>query len=77
MLILFYIRWVGTHEELKEYVGRMKSICDGIKGIDLKRVFSPSSEWNAVLLFEAVRLEKGIKAYRTSNVNKFSIRCRE
>ena len=77
MLILFYVRWVGTHEELKEYVARMKSICDGIRGIDLKRVFSLSSEWNAVLLFEAVRLEKGIQAYRTSNVNKFSICCRE
>jgi hypothetical protein len=64
LLILYYIRWTGTLEELKEYVGRWKSMCDGIEGINLKGVFSPSSEWNAVLLFEAVRQWKAVEAYR-------------
>lgn len=68
MLILFYFRWIGTPEELKEFVGRMKNISDGIEGIDLKGVFTPpTSEWNACMLYEATSFEKGIETYRTYN----------
>ena len=43
----------------------MRNICDKIKDIELKGVYTPTSEWNAVLLFEAIRFEKGIEVYRT------------
>jgi len=65
LLVLYYFRWVGTPEEFKEHVGRMKSICDGIKGVNLKGVFTPSSEWSAVALLEAASFEKVLEAYRT------------
>ena len=65
MLTLYYFRWVGTPDEFKEYVGRVKSICDGIDGVDFKGVFAPSSEWNAALLLEAVGFEKALESYRT------------
>jgi len=65
LLILFYIRWNGTTKELKDFLGRMRNICDEIEDIELKGVYTPTSEWNAVLLFEAIRFEKGIEAYRT------------
>jgi hypothetical protein len=33
---LYYVRWVGTSEEFKEYVGRVEEISDGIEGSFLK-----------------------------------------
>ena len=65
MLILFYVRWSGTTEELKEFLRRMGDICDKMEDIELKGVYTPTSAWNAVLFFEAIRFEKGIEAYRT------------
>ena len=65
MLTLYYFNWVGTPEELKEYVGRIKSISDGIDGLNFKGVFAPSSEWNFVLLFESATFEKALECYRT------------
>lgn len=65
MLGLYYFRWVGKPEEFKEYVGRIMSICKGIEGVDFKGVFSPSSEWSAVLLFEGPSLDKGISVMKT------------
>ena len=44
MLGLYYFRWTGTTKELKEYVGRVKEISDGIEGASCKGVFAPSSE---------------------------------
>jgi len=65
LLILYYFNWAGTPEEFKELGGRWKSIIEGIKGIDLKGVFAPSSEWSAVALLEAVSFEKGLEVFRT------------
>lgn len=65
MLILYYFNWAGTAEELKEYTGRCKSVCDGIKGVDLKGVFGPTSGWNFVQLFGATSYEKGLEIMRT------------
>lgn len=64
MLGLYYFNWVGTPEEFKEYVGRMKSMCEGIEGVEFKGVFAPSSEWNAVLLLETPSLDKGMQVYK-------------
>jgi len=65
LLTLYYFNWVGTTEEFKEYIGRVKSICDGIAGVNFKGVFVPSSEWNAVLLLEAASFEKALESYKT------------
>ena len=64
MLFLYYFRWVGTPEELKEYGERSKSVIDGVEGVDLKGVFVPSSECSAVAVMEAVSLEKVLEAWR-------------
>jgi len=65
LLFLYYFRWVGTPEELKEYLGRSKSVIDRVEGVDFKGVFVPSSEWSFVALMEAVSLEKVLEAWRT------------
>ena len=64
MLVLHYIRWVGTSKELKEYVERVKSISDGVDDVDFRGVYAPTSEWNAVLLYEATSFEKALEVYR-------------
>lgn len=65
MLGLYYFRWVGTPKEFKEYVGRVKTICDEIKGVNFKGVFLPSTEWNAVLLLEGPSFDKGLDVFKT------------
>ena len=65
MLGLYYFNWAGTPEEFKEYLGRVKSIADGIDGIEFKGVFTPSSEWHFVLLSELTSYEKGLEFLRT------------
>ena len=65
MLILYYLRWTGTPEELKQYMGRVTAISDEVDGAALKGVFVPSSEWNVALLMEATSFDKGIEVYRT------------
>jgi len=64
VLGLYYFRWTGTSEELKEYVGRVKEIADGIEGADFKGVFVPSSEWNGVLLIEGKSFDKILEIYK-------------
>lgn len=65
MLGLYYFNWAGTTEELKEYVGRVKSISDGIEGVEFKGAFTPTSEWHFVLLFDVSSYEKGLEFMRT------------
>lgn len=65
MLGLYYFNWAGTPEEFKEYVGRVKSICDGIEGVEFKGLFIPTSEWHFVWLVEFTPYEKGLEILRT------------
>ena len=64
MLGLYYFRWTGTSEELKEYVGRTKEIANGIEGAGFKGIFTPISEWNAVLLLEGISFDKIMEIYK-------------
>ena len=64
MLGLYYFKWTGTYKELKEYVGRLNEIADGIEGVALKGVFTPTSGWNGVLLIEGTSCDKIIEAYK-------------
>ena len=64
MLGLYYFRWTGTHEELKEYVGRITDIANGIDGASFKGVFTPTSAWNGVLLFEGSSFDKVMEIYK-------------
>ena len=64
MLGLYYFRWTGTSEELKEYVARINEISNGIEGVGFKGVFAPTSEWNGVLLFEGTNFDKVLEVYK-------------
>jgi len=64
LLGLYYFRWTGTAKELKEYVGRVNEISDGIEGASFKGVFAPTSEWNGVLLIEGTSFDKIMEGYK-------------
>lgn len=70
MLGLYYFRWTGTSDELKEYIGRVNEIANGIEGASLKGVFTPTSEWSAVLLFEGTSFDNVLKIYK-EYINKY------
>ena len=65
MFLLYYIRWIGTATELKEYVGRINEITTEIDSVDCKGIFSPTSEWNFVFLFEGESYNKVLQVYKT------------
>jgi hypothetical protein len=65
LYFIYYIRWVGTSKEFEEYLGRMKSISDGIEGVTFRGVFAPSSEWNFAFLLETSSFDRGMEIYRT------------
>jgi len=66
LLILIYFNYAGKPEELKEFLGRTKSISNGIKGFEFKGMFIPMSEWHDyVLLFELTSYEKFLEFERT------------
>ena len=64
MLGLYYIRWTGTSEELREYVAKVSEIANGIEGADFKGIFAPTSAWNCVLLFEGTSFENVLQVYK-------------
>ena len=64
MLGLYYFRWTGTSEELKEYVARINDIVNGIEGAGFRGVFAPISEWNGVLLLEGTSFDEVLEIYR-------------
>ena len=64
MLVLYYFRWTGTAKELKEYIGEIKALTNGIEGVNFKGIFAPISEWNCVILFEGTNYEKVLGIYR-------------
>ena len=65
MYFIYYFRWVGTSEELKEYIENVKAIADDIKEVQFKGIFAPSSAWNFVFLLETANFEKVMDVYRT------------
>jgi hypothetical protein len=64
VLGLYYFRWTGTSEELKEYIGRISEIANRVEGAGFKGVFTPISEWNGVLLFEGTSFDKIMEIYK-------------
>ena len=64
MLGLYYFRWTGTSKELKEYIERVKETANKVEGANLKGVFTPTSEWNGVLLFEGTGFDNILKIYK-------------
>jgi hypothetical protein len=61
---LYYIRWIGTAPELKEYVDRINEITSEVDGVDFRGIFSPTSEWNFVLLFEGTSYNNVLEVYK-------------
>jgi hypothetical protein len=64
LLGLYYFRWTGTSDELKEYIERVNETADGIEGASFKGVFTPTSEWSAVLLLEGTSFDKIMEIYK-------------
>jgi hypothetical protein len=60
---LYYYRWIGTAEEWKEYVGRIEEISGGIRGVNLKGMFCPSSDWDDLLLFESASFDRVLEIF--------------
>jgi len=48
----------------KEYVARISEIANGIEGADFKGIFTPTSEWNGVLLLEGTSFDKVLEIYK-------------
>lgn len=65
MLVLYYFRWTGTDKELKEYVGKVNELANGIEGVNFRGIFSPTSEWNCVILFEGTSYENVLEVYKS------------
>ena len=65
MFLLYYIRWIGTAGELKEYVSRINTITNEIDGVSFRGIFSLTSEWNFVLLFEGTSYDNVLEVYKT------------
>ena len=70
MLALYYFNWIGTSEEVKEFAGRVRSIIDGIKGVEINGIFAPTSEWNYVMVLKSASYEKTLQVFKTY-VEKF------
>lgn len=64
MFVLYYFRWIGTAEELKEYVDDIKELANGINGVNFSGIFSPTSAWNCVILFEGTSYDKVLGLYK-------------
>jgi hypothetical protein len=64
LFALYYFRWTGIIEELKEYVKRVREITNKTEGVELKGIFTPTSEWNGVLLFEGTSYQKILDIYK-------------
>jgi len=41
MLGLYYFRWIGTEEEFREYIGRVKEIFDGVEDMATLKDIKP------------------------------------
>lgn len=65
MLVLYYFNWSGTSEEFKDFISRVKSIIDGIKGVELSGFFIPTSEWHYVMIMKATSYEKSMQFLKT------------
>jgi len=65
LLALLYFNWNGTSEEFKEFSGRIRSIIDGIEGVELSGIFLPTSEWHYVIVIKAISYEKVLEVIRT------------
>jgi hypothetical protein len=64
LFALYYIRWIGTSGELKEYVDRVNKIANETEGVTLKGLFSPTSAWNFVMLFDGESYNKVLEVYK-------------
>jgi hypothetical protein len=68
MLGLFWFNWEGTPEELKKFVEENKKETEKIDGITWKGCYTPTCEWNRVMVFKIDSADKWY-AMSTSNPN--------
>ncbi len=65
MLFLYYFNWAGTSKKFREFAGRMKSIIGETDGVEFSGLFTPTSEWNYVLVMKATNYEKSLQVMKT------------
>ncbi len=65
MLFLYYFNWAGSSEEFGEFAGRMKEIISGTEGVEFNGIFTPTSEWNYVLVMKAASYDKTLQVMKT------------
>jgi len=70
LLLLYYFNWAGTPEELKEFVGRMKTIIKETEGVEFNGLFIPTSEWHYALVMKATTYEKTLQVMK-AYIKKF------
>ena len=64
MLMLYSLKWIGTYNEFKLYLERVKDISGVVAGMTFKGVYIPSDEWNYTLLFDLDHYENGLEGYQ-------------
>jgi len=64
LLVLYYFRWTGLAKDLQEYINNVNELANGMEGVNFKGVFSPTSEWNCVILFEGTSYDKILGLYK-------------
>lgn len=63
MIVLLYIDWFGTAEELKEFEEKLKAACAEVGGIEYKGRYAPHNrKYHFVYLFEVESYQKLLEA---------------
>ncbi len=69
MWILHYFNWAGTPAEFKEFTNTVKTEFAKSEGVNLLGVFTPTSEWHYVIVWDVTAYEKLLKTYKTYSEN--------
>lgn len=64
MLMLYSIKWIGTYNQFKQYIERVKQVSSAVKGMNFKGVYIPSDEWNYTLLFDLDQYANALEGYQ-------------
>ena len=63
--MLYSLKWIGTYNEFKLYLERVKEVSSAVAGMTFKGAYIPSDEWNYTLLFDLDHYANGLKGYHT------------
>lgn len=64
LLILYYFKWLGNLNELKEYIEHLKRITGKIEGVKIDEILMPSNGWNFIIAYKATDLDTVIEVHK-------------